>query len=225
MKQRESDRKPADRQHPRARSQWANRRVTVLGLGGLGRQVALQLAALGVARLQLVDAGSVSGRTHAAEGYAEDDIGRPKVHAAAHLCHQLNPKLEVHTVQSRSLRGLDLGDAVFCCTLSTRRRRSIWQAVGHRVRFYTGVDVADDRIYLPVVVNAVAAEDELDDVGMLPPWGETAGRQRPACPVQVASIVAGLMVAEFVRFAAGQGASREIHLNLRDLRLMVTGLA
>jgi sulfur carrier protein ThiS adenylyltransferase len=201
------------------------RRATVVGLGGIGRQVALQLAALGVARLQLVDAGSVSRRTHAAEGYAEDDIGRPKVHATAQLCHQINPKLDIHTLQSRSLRGLDLGDAVFCCTLSTRRRRSIWQAVGHRVRFYTGVDVADDRIYLPVVVNAAAAEDEPGGVELLPPWGETAGRQRPACPVQIASILAGLMVAEFVRFAAGQGTSREIHLNLRDLSLIVTGLA
>ncbi len=199
--------------------------ATVVGLGGIGRQVALQLAALGVARLQLVDAGIVSRRTHTAEGYAEDDLGRPKVHATAHLCHQINPKLDIHTLQSRSLRGLDLGDAVFCCILSTRRRRSIWQTVSHRVRFYAGVDVADDRIYLPVVVNAAAAENELDDVELLPPWGETTGRQRPACPVQVASIVAGLMVAEFVRFAAGQGTNREIHLNLRDLRLMVTSLA
>ena len=223
---------PSDSATPRpsrcrsgAQTRLADLRVTVLGLGGIGRQVALQLAALGVARLQLINNGTVSRRTHAAEGYVEDDIGRPKVHAAAHLCHQLNPKLDIQTAQSRSLRRLELGDAVFCCILSTRRRRSIWQAVSHRVRFYAGVDVADDRIYLPVVVDAAAAEDELDDVEMLPPWGETAGRQRPACPVQVASIVAGLMVAEFVRFAAGQGVSREIHLNLRDLALIVTGLA
>ncbi len=209
----------------RAQTRLADLCITVLGLNGVGRQVAVQLAALGVTRLQLIDAGTVSRRTHAAEGYAEDDIGRPKVHATAQLCHQINPKLDIHTLQSRSLRGLDLGDAVFCCTLSTRRRRSIWQAVSHRARFYTGVDVSDDRIYLPVVVNVAATEDEPDGVELLPPWGETAGRQRPACPAQVASIVAGLMVAEFVRFAAGQGTSREIHLNLRDLALVVTGLA
>ena len=213
------------RRRSRTKSHLAKLRATVIGLGGAGRQVATQLAALGVARLQLVDAGSVSGRTRAADGYAYDDIGRPKVHAAAQLCHQINPKLDIQTQRRRSLRDLELGYAVFCCTLSTRRRRSIWQAVSHRVRFYTGVDVADDRIYLPVVVNAAATEDELDDIEMLPPWGETAGRQRSACPVQVANIVAGLMVAEFVRFAAGQGTSREIHLNLCDLTLMVTGLA
>ncbi len=213
------------RRRSRTQSHLVKLRATVIGLGGIGRQVALQLAALGVARLQLVDAGIVSRRAHAADGYAHDDVGQPKVHTAANLCHQINPKLDIDTLQSRSLRNLDLGDAVFCCTLSTPKRRSIWQAVSHRVRFYTGVEVADDRIYVPVVVNAAAAEDGLDGVEMLPPWGETAGRRRPACPVQVASIVAGLMVTEFVRFTVGEGASREIHLNLRDLALIVTGLA
>ena len=224
MKHHESDRKPADQQRPRARSQLSSHHVTVLGLGGVGRQVALQLAALGVARLQLIDVGTISGRTHAAEGYAEDDIGRSKVHAAAQLCHQINPKLDIQTQQSRSLPDLDFGDAVFCCILLSRRRRSIWQVLGHRVRFYTGVDVADDRIYLPVVVNTAAPDDEPVNIKMLPPWGETVGRQRSACSVQIASIVAGLMVAEFVRFTAGQGASHEIHLNLHDLVLMVTDL-
>ena len=213
------------RRRSRTKSHLAKLRATVIGLGGVGRQVASQLAAISVARLHLVDDGTVGRRTHAADGYAHDDIGRPKVHAAAHLCHQLRPQLEIQTVQSLSLRGLDLGDAVFCCTLSTRRRRSVWKALSRRVRFYAGVDVADDRIYLPVVVNASAAEDELDGVEMLPPWGEAARRRRPACPVQVASIAAGLMVAEFVRFTAGQGTSREIHLNMRDLALIVTGLA
>ncbi len=42
---------------------------------------------------------------------------------------------------------------------------------------------------------------------------------------ELGPVLAGLMVAEFVRFAAGEGTSREIHLNLRDLALMLTGLA
>ncbi len=73
-------------------------RATIIGLGGIGRQVALQLATLGMPRLQLVDAGVVTRRTQLREGYVYDDIGRPKVHAAAQACHQLNPKLEIHSV-------------------------------------------------------------------------------------------------------------------------------
>jgi sulfur carrier protein ThiS adenylyltransferase len=41
--------------------------ATVIGVGAIGRQVALQLAAVGVPRLQLVDfdsAPDVSGSTH-----------------------------------------------------------------------------------------------------------------------------------------------------------------
>ena len=100
-------------------------RATIIGLGGIGRQVALQLATLGVPRLQLVDAGVVIRRTQLREGYACDDTGRPKVHAAAQACHQLNPKLEIHALRRRSLRGLDLGDALLLCPGSAAVLRAL----------------------------------------------------------------------------------------------------
>ena len=111
-------------------------RATVLGLGGVGRQVAVQLAALGVGRLQLVDRRSVGVRTHAAEGFAAEDVGRPRVHATAQACHQINPQLDIQSAcNARHWWNLDPGDAVYCCDLSTRRRRSVWRAVSHRVPF------------------------------------------------------------------------------------------
>ena len=51
--------------------------ATIIGLDGVGRQVALQLAALGVPQLQLVDARVVTRRVQRREGYAYEDIGRP----------------------------------------------------------------------------------------------------------------------------------------------------
>ena len=110
-------------------------RATIVGLGGVGRQVASQLAALGVTRLQLVDPRTVGRRTHAVEGYAYDDIGHPKVFAAAHLCHQLNPQLEIRALHQRSLRNLDLGDAVFCCPGSSHVWPCLGQMTGDRNTF------------------------------------------------------------------------------------------
>ena len=54
--------------------------VAVFGLNAIGRQVALQLAALGVGRLVLVDPGPVSRRHCAAEGFSAEDVGRPMLY-------------------------------------------------------------------------------------------------------------------------------------------------
>ncbi len=44
-------------------------KVTVIGVGAIGRQVALQLAAIGARRLQLIDFDSVELTNVTAQGY------------------------------------------------------------------------------------------------------------------------------------------------------------
>ena len=56
--------------------------VSVIGVGAIGRQVALQLAALGVRRLQLIDHDRVEPSNVTSQGYLASDIGRSKVEAA-----------------------------------------------------------------------------------------------------------------------------------------------
>ena len=52
--------------------------ATVIGVGAIGRQVALQLASLGVRRLQLVDFDTVELTNVTTQGYWQEEIGRPK---------------------------------------------------------------------------------------------------------------------------------------------------
>ena len=59
--------------------------ATVIGLGGTGRCVAVQLAALGIPRLRLVDPRDVPRTKHEADGYRADDAGR------AHRAADTNP--------------------------------------------------------------------------------------------------------------------------------------
>src|SRR5438094_6973939 len=63
----------------------------VIGVGAIGRQVALQLAALGVPRLTLCDHDVVSVENLACQGYWPADLGTAKVRATQALCAQLNP--------------------------------------------------------------------------------------------------------------------------------------
>ncbi|MFW6061175.1 MAG: HesA/MoeB/ThiF family protein [Planctomycetota bacterium] len=95
--------------------------ATVIGVGAVGRQVALQLTAMGVPRLQLVDFDSVEESNIASQGYREADLGRPKVEATASACRQIRADLPVAPICDRFKRSSEIGDAVFCCVTPSRR--------------------------------------------------------------------------------------------------------
>jgi molybdopterin-synthase adenylyltransferase len=57
------------------RERLAELDVTVVGVGAIGRQVALQLAALGVAQLRLVDFDRVENTNVTTQGYFQENVG------------------------------------------------------------------------------------------------------------------------------------------------------
>lgn len=71
-------------------------RVSIVGLGGLGCSVAVQLARLGVGFLRLVDMDVVeSSNLHRQILYDMSHIGYPKVDAAKNRILEINPDIEV----------------------------------------------------------------------------------------------------------------------------------
>jgi molybdopterin/thiamine biosynthesis adenylyltransferase len=77
-------------------------RVLVVGAGGLGAPACLYLAAAGIGRIVLVDPDVVDRSNLQRQVlYAEADIGRPKVEAAAQRLAGLNPHVTIQPVQAR----------------------------------------------------------------------------------------------------------------------------
>ena len=71
-------------------------RVLVVGAGGLGAPASLYLAAAGVGTIILADPDEVDRSNLQRQViYAEDDLHRPKVEAAADRLHALNPHVFV----------------------------------------------------------------------------------------------------------------------------------
>ncbi len=128
--------------------------ATVIGAGAIGRQVALQLAAIGVPSMQLIDPQIVETENLAAQGYLEDDLGLPKAEATARLCARLNSHIQIDPLIQRFRRSDDAGNCVFCCVDSIDTRRLIWAALRERVRFFV-----DGRMSAEVV-RVLAAADE-----------------------------------------------------------------
>ena len=89
--------------------------VTVIGVGAIGRQVAIQLAAMGVPKIQLIDFDTVETGNLAAQGFFEGDLGKPKVEAVAELLKSINSEVEIEVVNDRFRRRMNTGEIIFCC--------------------------------------------------------------------------------------------------------------
>ena len=66
---------------------------TVIGVGAIGRQVALQLAAIGVRRLELVDFDRVEMTNVTTQGYLAGDVGQLKVDSTRQAVEQIDPTI------------------------------------------------------------------------------------------------------------------------------------
>ncbi|MGW8289083.1 MAG: HesA/MoeB/ThiF family protein, partial [Candidatus Bathyarchaeia archaeon] len=71
-------------------------KVCLVGVGGLGSPASMQLAAMGVGFLRIVDRDFVElTNLHRQHLYGVDDVGVPKVEAAAKRLRRLNPYITV----------------------------------------------------------------------------------------------------------------------------------
>ncbi len=190
----------------------AHRKATVIGAGAVGRQVALQLAAMGIPWLELVDFDVVEESNLASQGFLQDDLGRPKVEATADLCQQINHHLEVHQVNDRFRRSMDIGDVVFCCVDRVDTRRLIWQAVRDRCSFF-----CDGRMTAEVIRVITACDvtgREHYPRTLFSPGRAYHGACTAKTTIYCANTAAGLMLAQFAKWLRGLPVEADLNVNL-----------
>ncbi len=186
--------------------------VTVIGVGAIGRQVALQLAAIGVRRLQLIDFDHVEATNVTTQGYRAADIGQSKVSATTNDVRQIDATVEVEAVEDRFRPKTQVGEAVFCCVDSISARSAIWKAVAPTCHFWS-----DGRM-LGEVMRVLTVTDSSDrDHYATTLFDQTEaepGRCTARSTIYTANIAAGLMLHLFARWLRGQPVDRDLTLNL-----------
>ena len=197
--------------------------VTVIGVGAIGRQIALQLAAIGARRLQLVDFDAVDLTNVTTQGFSREDVGQPKVLATRAAIARLDPSIEVGTVEDRYRPKLDVGQAIFCCVDSIETRAAIWRTATRRVDFW-----ADGRM-LGEVIRVLVAADEPSrthyPTTLFAASEAEPGRCTARSTIYTANIAAGLMVHQFARWLRGQRVESDVVLNLLAAELVVNRTA
>ena len=197
----------------------ASCQATVIGVGAIGRQVALQLAAMGIPWLQLIDFDYVEESNLASQGYLQDDLGKQKVQASGELCRQINPDLEIHEVNDRFRRSMEIGNVLFCAVDSIETRRLIWNATKDSTSFF--VDGRMSAEVLRVLSACDIASCEHYPTTLFASGEAYAGPCTAKTTIYCANIAAGLMVAQFTKYLRHLPVESDIQLNLLTTELTV----
>mgnify|MGYP003633757422 CR=1 FL=1 len=186
--------------------------ATVIGVGAIGRQVALQLAAIGTPRIQLIDFDTVESTNITTQGYRVQDLGQAKVEATARAIQELDASIQVMTFQDRYRNTIPYGQAVFCCVDSISARAAIWRSVSKKCEFWT-----DGRMLGEII--RVLAVSSTKDFGrysetLFPQAEAQTGTCTSRSTIYAASIAAGMMVHQFSRLLRGISVDFDFTLNL-----------
>jgi sulfur carrier protein ThiS adenylyltransferase len=206
-------------------------RAVVVGVGAIGHQVALQLAAIGLLQVDLFDHDTVEAVNLAPQGYFPADLGQAKVDATAALCLQIHPAIQIMRHPERFTRASPKLLAslerpqrserliVFCCVDSIGTRRLVWEALRDRASFFV-----DGRMSAEVI-RVLACGNPSCDVHyastLFEPQQAYIGSCTAKSTIYTASIAAGLMLSQFTRWLRGLPVDQDLSLNLLTSELSV----
>jgi len=186
--------------------------ATIIGVGAIGRQVAIQLTAIGAPHLQLVDFDSVETSNLATQGFMQKDLKRPKVDVTAEFTREMNNDLNVEVIFERFKRSTPVGNCVFACVDSIEIRKLIWDAVKDKVSFY-----CDGRMSAEVLRIITACDEkgrEYYPQTLFTAEQAHAGPCTAKTTIYCANIAAGFMLAQFTKYLRLLPVDPDIQVNL-----------
>ena len=194
-------------------------KATVIGVGAIGRQVAIQLTAIGVPHLQLIDFDCVEISNLASQGYLQKDLERPKVDATAEFVRQINNDLHVEVLLDRFKRSTPVGNCVFCGVDKIEIRRLIWNAVKDKVSFF--VDGRMSAEVLRVITACDEKSRQYYPQTLFTAEQAQAGPCTAKTTIYCANIAAGFMLAQFTKYLRLLPVDPDIQINLLASELIV----
>lgn len=201
--------------------------VLLVGVGAIGRQLACQLAAVGVPKIRLVDYDTVGVENLAAQGFLEADLGRPKVDAVAEACRQINTGVQLATYCEKfkpefitqMTRGEedDTRFVVFSCVDSMDARKEIWETFSQHFPSDRLVLFVDARMGAEVARVLVVSRDDGKEYYPGTLFEADAALQQSCTAkttIYCANIAAGMMVGQFTKWLRGMAIDQDTLFNI-----------
>ncbi|WP_417849459.1 ThiF family adenylyltransferase [Thalassoglobus sp.] len=189
-----------------------NLKVTVIGVGAIGRQVAIQLASIGARSIQLIDFDTVEPTNITTQGYFEANLGRSKVEATAEHMREIDSNVEVSTIQDRYRPRQHIGEAVFCCVDSISSRAAIWKSVKGRQQFWCDGRMLGEVIRILTATNSESRHHY--QTTLFPQSEAQSGSCTTQSTIYTANLAAALMLHQFTRWMREISVDLDMTLNL-----------
>lgn len=175
--------------------------VSVVGVGAVGRNVAVQLASVGVKAIDLFDFDEVDESNVTTQGYWTEQVGMPKVEAAEEAVLQVDPEIVVVKHNDRWRSKDRLKGVVFCCVDNMDSRKMIFEGVQRTASFF-----CDGRMQgLAAYCYPFAKEYFHKYLDTWHPQEESEpGRCTARSTLFVASFLASAMIFSMTRWMAGK---------------------
>ncbi len=191
----------------------------MVGVGAIGRQVALMLATMGVGHLRLVDPDEVSPENMGAQGYSPCWIGDPKVTAMMEEIKSIAPDCVVDARVGRFMRVMADVEWVFCCVDDMDARRLVMDACleGPPMGFIEARMAAESCIVF--AVPTPAANPQGKDA-WIHKWFPSVEAEEGPCTARTtiynASFAASIMVSMFSKMLRGHDVPLRIEADLGE---------
>lgn len=222
----------------------ADCRVTLLGVGGLGSHLLMDMAALGIGHIRIVEFDRVElSNLNRQILYTEADLGQPKIERAAQRVREFSPRLDLETMDRRLSCADDVLEAAegadILISAADRPKNEIMRwvneaVVRHNIPLITGGLDTRRCLYYSVLPG---------QTGCIECWREQVRRQDPvssrlldhrranqisgdkAAFVPLVAMSAALILGELVRLVTGLApplaAGRIIHARFDDYQIEV----
>lgn len=177
--------------------------IAVIGVGAIGRNVALLLAQIGAESLTLIDPDTIEELNVGPQGFIPADIGAHKVFAVKWHVKGLNPDSKSRVIQDVYKPG-QLSDetVIFCCVDSMRARAEIFNSELHHLQFFCDGRMAAETCRILTVeplkkfIDHYRTTLHTDDEAI-----QESCTAKATC--YCANIAAGFMVAQFTKYLRG----------------------
>ena len=186
--------------------------TTVIGVGAIGRQVAIQLASIGAQRIQLIDFDKVDATNITTQGYRQHETGWTKPFACAEAISQIDPQIEVIRIEDRFRTRQQIGNAIFCCVDSIASRSAIWKSVEGKTVFWSDGRTLGEVLRILTATDSKSASHY--STTLFAPSEAQQGTCTSRSTIYAASIAAGLMIHQFTRWLRDLPTDADTSINL-----------
>lgn len=191
--------------------------VTVIGVGAIGRNVSIQLAAIGVKRLKIVDFDIVAVENLATQGFMENDLNKPKVDAVSEICKNINSEISIESKNMKFNNSLCQGGVVFVCVDSISARKEIFTGICNKCDLF--VDGRMSAEYMRIFSISDLESKEYYEKQFFTQEEAHTGSCTAKSTIYAASTAASIMVAQFARWMREIPIEKEVCINLLSMEM------